>query len=163
MKAWLIQRGKFNTNDTRTNGVEGIDSLINFDYMGSAEFEFGALPKALNRIIENWNDLKIVGTGIRDKGKRELFVICNKNKEKEVLECVKHVSQNAYGYKEWCDMGWALGTIKRGFGSINIRNDFWWDIENDWMTCVSSDRIKQVKFAIEKVIEKRKEKTEVNS
>ncbi len=156
MKSWLIQRGKFNSKDTRTKGIEGIDSLIDFDYMGSSEFEWGALPKALNKVIENWNDFEIVGTGIRDNKKRELFIICNKNKKEETLNCVFEVTKNAHGYKEWCDMGWAIGTIESKLFGRGNHNEFWWDIENDWMACVSSDRIMQVKFAIDKVIEKRK-------
>lgn len=157
MKSWLIQRGTFKTKDTRTKRIDGIDSLISFDYMGSAEFEWGALPKALNRMIENWNDYIVVGTGIRDKRKRELFILCNKNKEQETIECVTHVSKNAYGYKEWCDMGWALGTVESKLFDPRNHNEFWWDIQNDWMACVSSDRIKQVKYSIEQVVKERKQ------
>lgn len=36
----LVQRGKFNKIDM--NDIVGIDSLIDFDYMGSSEFEWGA-------------------------------------------------------------------------------------------------------------------------
>lgn len=35
MRTWLIQRGKFRNNKYKN----GIDSILQFDYMGSAEFE----------------------------------------------------------------------------------------------------------------------------
>lgn len=52
-----IQRGKFRINSNK----KGIDSLIKFDYMGSSEFEFGALPKSLTHIrdkIQNYSGKK---------------------------------------------------------------------------------------------------------
>lgn len=41
---YLIQRI---IKKDKESGQQGIDSVFRFDYMGSAEFEFGALPKAL--------------------------------------------------------------------------------------------------------------------
>ena len=46
---YLIQQAKFSDRSDR----KGIDSILAFDYMGSAEFEFGALPQSLKRIREN--------------------------------------------------------------------------------------------------------------
>ncbi|RXZ78118.1 hypothetical protein EBB07_29125 [Paenibacillaceae bacterium] len=151
MKSWLIQRGRFKGQDTRlTNDIVNIDSLIRFDYMGSAEFEWGALPKSINRITKDWDNYRVVGTGIKDKKKRELFTICNKNRVEDTLACIDHVSKTPYGYKEWCDMGWSLSTIENIFSQPSSGyNDFWWDIENDWMACVGIDRINQVKYAVE--------------
>jgi hypothetical protein len=40
---YCIQRGKFKNRE----GKQGIDSLLIFDYMGSSEFEFGALPSRM--------------------------------------------------------------------------------------------------------------------
>lgn len=39
MKTYLIQRGRFQNQ----NHKSGIDSIIRFDYMGSAEFELNIL------------------------------------------------------------------------------------------------------------------------
>lgn len=46
----LIQRVRFN-KDSNEHGT-GIDRLFAFDYMGSSEFEWGALPKALKLMRE---------------------------------------------------------------------------------------------------------------
>jgi len=49
MKPWLVQRATFKDRTHR----EGVDSMLEFDYMGSAEYEFGAIGKSLKRIREN--------------------------------------------------------------------------------------------------------------
>jgi hypothetical protein len=46
MKTHLIQRGKF----AKIESKKGIDSILSFDYMGSSESEWGALPKSLSEI-----------------------------------------------------------------------------------------------------------------
>ena len=45
MDVYLIQRGNFKKSDRK-----GIDGLLSFQYMGSSEFEFGALGESLKRI-----------------------------------------------------------------------------------------------------------------
>ena len=52
MIPYLIQRGKFESRDFK----EGIDSILKFDYMGSSEFEWGALPKSLQAIRDKKED-----------------------------------------------------------------------------------------------------------
>src|SRR5690349_6592813 len=48
---YLIQRvHRRKTRDTNAKGE--IDAVFSFDYMGSSEFEFGALPKALKAMRE---------------------------------------------------------------------------------------------------------------
>lgn len=44
-KPYLVQRLKLNTY--HPGDRKGVDRYFSFDYMGSAEFEFGALPSAL--------------------------------------------------------------------------------------------------------------------
>jgi hypothetical protein len=147
MKSWLVQRGTF--NEITKDIITGIDSLINFDYMGSSEFEWGALPRSLSAIIEQWKDIIIVGTGIRDFEQKELFILCNKDKESAITACVKELAVGErYQLKEYCDMrDWIEGKRKR--------NNFWWDLDNHWMACTSRNRIDLLKCSIEKVIEKR--------
>ena len=50
----LIQRGTIKEGE-----YTGLDSLINYDYMGAAEFEFGALPKALTNLLQLLPTLQI--------------------------------------------------------------------------------------------------------
>lgn len=56
---WLVQR--IRRRDMPSS--KGIDALFEFDYMGAAEFEFGALPKALKAMraakSKRWRPQKI--------------------------------------------------------------------------------------------------------
>ena len=47
-KFYLIQRGTFKTTGEKLTGTNGV---VNLDYMGSAEFEWGAIPKAYRRLL----------------------------------------------------------------------------------------------------------------
>lgn len=45
---YLVQRVIFRKNSP--NSAKGVDKYFGFDYMGSSEFEWGALPKALEEM-----------------------------------------------------------------------------------------------------------------
>jgi hypothetical protein len=47
---WLVQRLE-NKTFSRPD-VKGVDAIVSYDYMGSAEFEWGALPQALKQMRE---------------------------------------------------------------------------------------------------------------
>lgn len=47
---WLVQR--LERNDYASPDAKGIDRVFRMDYMGSAEFEFGELPKTLKKMRE---------------------------------------------------------------------------------------------------------------
>ena len=74
-----------------------LKDIFRFDYMGSAEFEFGAVPEALSKIAKGAHEKEYVAFRIpvhyswkdwrsKDvkKGVRDVFVICNKADELEV-------------------------------------------------------------------------------
>lgn len=53
----LIQRVRRRAGSTSPNS-RGVDQLFVFDFMGSAEFEFGALPSALKQMRSGRRELK---------------------------------------------------------------------------------------------------------
>lgn len=55
MSTWLIQRLK--ENKYGSDNRKGIDKAFLMDYMGSAEFEFGALPSALKAMRARKDDI----------------------------------------------------------------------------------------------------------
>jgi len=50
-------------------GAEALKSICSFDYMGSAEFEFGALPKALNSIASSAEKTELEAYAVEVSGK----------------------------------------------------------------------------------------------
>lgn len=122
MKPNLIQRGKFIDRDFK----KGIDSIIQFDYMGSSEFEFGALPNSLNKIRENKNDYVYLDVPIKDK---IITVFCESNKKSDIKQYLTELSENKYILKEYSD----FDTFINPSNYFKNKTDFWWDIENNLM------------------------------
>jgi len=54
-KFYLTQRIEKQWNAPRDD-KEGVDAYFAFDYMGSSEFEWGALPKALRDMRKGWKE-----------------------------------------------------------------------------------------------------------
>ena len=122
MEAWLIQRCKFENRDYKT----GIDSILDYDYMGSSEFEWGALPAALKRIrmgIENYTYININIEG------KDISVFCKISQVAEIEQYLNELAKNKIQLKEFS----AFDQYIKGDGHFSDRFDFWWDIDNDLM------------------------------
>lgn len=127
-RPYLIQRAKFITEDESTTSRKGIDKLLGFDYMGSAEFEFGALPKSLKRIRADHKDYIQFQYSFKKHPTKVLTVLCKKNEYNEVCAILEELALNKIRLKERCD----LPKFLQG-KSDTWDNDFWWDIDNDFM------------------------------
>lgn len=123
MKPYLIQRAKF--QDQTNSSKEGIDSILDFDYMGSAEFEFGALSDSLKRIRDHASEYHQFEYIINSN---KITVFCKKKNYADVCVIINDLADNKFYLKGYCDFGDWIHSKK------NHRNsDFWWDIENDFM------------------------------
>src|ERR1035437_10162068 len=86
-----IQRGKFEIDPDK----QGIDALVHFDYMGSSEFEWGALPKSLKRIRDTIQ--KYYGKKFIIKGLEEKTIFCwfpDTIKAEEIQSILERLSKN---------------------------------------------------------------------
>jgi hypothetical protein len=144
MNIYYVQRGIFKKIDF--SEITGLDSLINYDYMGSSEFEFGALGKSLRRIMQQiqQNNFKQYTININNEN-FTLFSKCLLDNGKEVEDFMKLAFEKIYiSSKELINIhkyfeGEYITKIKKGcvskkeivenFGYCN----FWWDIINDWI------------------------------
>lgn len=139
MRPYLIQRAKFANNSNQ----KGIDSILDFDYMGSAEFEFVALSESLNRIreqISNYTKFEYNCTGkIEDSLKtlkdnhdpaknKTIIIFCKKRNKTEVCKIIESLTDGKIYLKEYCDFDDWVHNKDR-----HRHTDFWWDIENDYM------------------------------
>lgn len=150
MKPWLIQRGKF--KETAKENIEGIDSLIRLDYMGSSEFEWGALPQSLKRMVAASKDYSMNKVSeVKAKSGEVMFLYCDKTKFEEIKKCAIHLSRNKYGYKEYCDM---VDYVERNNEKSHSHNNFWWDIEYDYIVVFGDEQAEKIQIAMEKLKEK---------
>jgi len=138
---WLIQRGTFKKESPFVPG--GIDSIVGFDYMGSAEFEWGALPKAYRRIMYHFNEYGLHNTGIYTPEHEELLVFCKKDCSEGIIEAIKEYIAHPYSLKEFS----CLDTITKSKKDSWDRKhcDFWWCIDRNetignWMALLEPRR-----------------------
>ena len=131
MDTYLIQRAEFEIRDHK----EGIDSIINLDYMGSSEFEWGELPKSLKRIRAEINEYTYLDVPIKDK---VITVFCKESQKSEVKTYLEKLAENKMVLKERSEFNTYINPSKYDLEWQTKHDrgheiDFWWDIDNDLM------------------------------
>jgi len=143
---YLIQRGTFKEN-INISKIEGIDSILSFNYMGSSEFEFNALPASLKRFMKEYYKPNIDVHSIKINNK-DFWIYCTSDFDENDITAITNLFQlkvtNPYGgLKEVIDIDHYFegkytkqlkrGCIKKTEIVVNWGYcDFWWDIENDY-------------------------------
>jgi len=122
MKTTLIQRGKFEDRDFKN----GIDSITNFDYMGSSEFEWGALPESLGKIRADIYSYTYMDVPMKDK---VITVFCKDSQKSDVRDYLTNLAENKWRLQEYSDFDNYINPTEY----FKSRTDFWWDIENNFM------------------------------
>jgi hypothetical protein len=137
-KPYLIQRMKAR-NQSKADELPGIDSIFSMDYMGSSEFEWGALPESLKRVCKNIKAYEIVVINdVKDYRGFPLCLVCTKERaavyEAILREWAKAANEYKFGLKETISFTNAISgksfdgkPIKDSYNKI----DAWWDILND--------------------------------
>ena len=75
-----------------------LNQIFRFDYMGSAEFEFGAVPTSIGKIVDYFN----AGNGVTGEMKVcgiPVYYLCFKGNENEVKERIKELGTNPRKYR----------------------------------------------------------------
>ena len=152
MKFYLIQTADwaFNINEPNfkpTNlffDKERTSRIFTFNYMGSAEFEFGAVPKALLAIAKEKDEYQLVKTDLHNHCDTPFYLYCKKDKLNETLDALKSYLENPYHLKEYSGLTDAFRTkeqinkFRDADGSLAPcfqlgSQHFWFDIQNLWM------------------------------
>lgn len=123
---YCIQRGKFENRE----GKQGIDSLLSFDYMGSSEFEWGALPSSLKRVRANLDNYVQFQYSFTKYPSKVVTVFCTKEQQEFIGDILEKLVLRQIFLKEYCDVNEYVNPNK-DFKRFNT-NDFWWDIDQDW-------------------------------
>ena len=139
MNFYLIQRGEFNQDG---EGLTGKTGVIDLDYMGSAEFEFGAIPKSFRRIMHDFNNYIYTPTGIYTKENNELILFSNQGLTDEILEGLNFFINNPYHLKAYSELEKIPNSSIKDTGFNKLRTNFWWCIEfnKDWMAFLNFNR-----------------------
>lgn len=156
---YLIQRMSF--NNKLPEGF-GLDALCRYEYMGSAEFEFGALPDSLKQMCRKADDLEVVM--VKDIVNQENQRLClvvpvgaadnyrpiidalieEKIRLKESANFAPHVTGKSRSGEPVKEGDWYLDT--KG----------WWDLNNHVMFTFGKQNAKNILKAIRNVRDRKK-------
>jgi len=134
MKTYLIQRAEILDRDYK----KGIDSIIALDYMGSAEFEFGAVQDSLRVIRENLNDYTYLDIPMYEK---VITVFCRSDQKQEIKTYLSALAKCEIHLKERSEFNDCVNPSDRELkwqAKRPLRTNFWWDLDNDLMFWVKS-------------------------
>lgn len=119
---WLIQRANFSDRDYKS----GIDSIIQFDYMGYAEYEFGTLPKSLEKIRDNISSYTYLDIPIKDK---VITVFCPEAHKSQAKQYLTDISDSKFRTKGYHAFDGYINEDEY----LKDKTDFWWDLDNNIM------------------------------
>jgi len=140
-KFWLIQRGRVNKEGGPA--LTGNNGVVNLDYMGSTEFEWGAIPYAFRRMMHSYEEYDVFDAGVDVVGNRRLILFCKKQNYEKISEAIQEFIQSPYQLKEWSelDMITKVADITKPWTICHTR--FWWCIDRgeygDWMAFLEED------------------------
>lgn len=135
MRAYLIQRASFKS---KVFG-KGIDSILEFDYMGSSEFEFGAKPKSLQEIRKSIGNHDNYIFKDVEYNKKVITVFLKKEQEAKLDEYLLQIMNNPKPrLKERSDFNTWINPTAFDLERMP-KTDFWWDIENHIMFWKKND------------------------
>ena len=136
---WLIQRATVqNTNRATTDQI--VSEFLDLDYMGAAEFEFGALPEALVQYANCYQNMPIkIGSVQIDRGgtQMELHYVCLESQWAEVREWLSRLGTRNPQLKESLYLGMQYSNT-----------NFWFDLEHFFAFSTSSKAIKAFQDAV---------------
>jgi hypothetical protein len=127
-KPYLIQRAKI--AQPLKKDTKRLSEAVDFDYMGSAEFEFGALPRSFRRIEKNLAlfTKRTISTIAQGDVPLQVWSYLSDSQFAEYTEWLTALRKTSQIYtKEPTHF-----EIDRAYRRY-INTNFWWDIENDVM------------------------------
>lgn len=147
LNPFLIQRCKVKTRNKAD--IKGIDSLFSFDYMGSSEFEFGALSRSLKNLCLRADNLESTKVSFSQKKRKTLWFVSDICNRVAVEMMVRQVADERHRTKEYVGIEAYLNgeEERRNYQSF----DAWWDIDHHWVVCCDKELAGLVVESIKKV------------
>lgn len=140
-KNYYIQRVEKHIPEFKENKY-GINYFVSFDYMGSAEYEFGAVPNTWKFMKENFHEYKMETIPMELGGKTyNVFCIVPRDTDKEyMIDLFKGLYDYKYRTKEAsrvCDIGQMVSNkTTYQVGWLNLITDYWSN-EVPWFATIS--------------------------
>lgn len=117
---------------------KGFDSLFACQYMGSAEFEWGALPESLSRLRESRKRLAIhVGQVTRRNVSAPVFVVGDSKRIEFVPEALTAWMVDDYPHGK--EMTYFPEVVEGAAQEWHRSTDAWWALRSDVMWTLKND------------------------
>ena len=138
-------------------GYRALNQIFTFDYMGSAEFEFGAVPKAIEAIAKGFAE----GNGVTGKiiiDGVSIYYLTHKNAEKETVKRVEDLAKDPYitkiRLKEWTAFGDAIAARNGKMKDAQripyaMEHIGWIELDNCFMFFVDKEAFEKFKVMVE--------------
>ena len=151
-KFWLIQRGNINIPggpqlfSKRLEKGQISHGVVELSYMGAAEFEWGAIPRAYARIMNSYKEYVMVDSQLPIPGKKKLSIFVKKDFADRVIAELQKlvVGDKYYPLKEYSELETLVmvADITKSWTILHTR--FWWCIDKgsplgDWMAFFEDD------------------------
>jgi hypothetical protein len=106
-----------------------LSPVFSFDYMGSSEFEWGAIPKCLQSLAKN---IEKYSAHEIELNKVPVYVICQTDMQKEIDKRIKELAECKHHLKEWSNFDTALG-LSKWSKKEDCRQIGWLELDNEFM------------------------------
>ena len=157
-KPYLIQRMRFRKGPEKN---PSFDQLLLMEYMGSSDFEWGALPKALKILCKAADELEVVKVKppIKRFDGAGMFMIC-KSSEVSYMETIHDLVSEKTKTEGYTNLG-QMVKGKNIFGEPIGMDDLgsthaWWDIEANVIFCFGKKETENILLAILQTRENKK-------
>lgn len=137
---YLIQTGSINRPLLDFCG-ERLSRAVNLHYMGSAEFEFGALPKSLDAMKVMIDKAKMTVEPRFERNFKPLRVFHFLDDD-ELAQYMIWLQQIWSGYRSCKER--ITFRSQAGLSAYDLKTDFWWDIQNHVMFSFDKPFMKHV-------------------
>jgi hypothetical protein len=138
-------------------GYRALNQIFTFDYMGSSEFEHGAVPETIDAIAKGFGEGNGVTGEIKINGV-PVYYLAHKGSEQETIRRIEDLAKDPYitkiRLKEWTAFDDAIaarnGTLanKRGF-EFAMERIGWIELDNNFMFFVDKEAFEKFKMLVE--------------
>lgn len=154
INSYLVQEGEF--KDIKLDDITGLDSLIDFSYMGAAEFEGIVTPDglknplnlSLKRIVKDKDNFIFIDTKIKDKQNRILYCFAKIDEKFSKDDYIKNVKSLT---KRTCYLKASIHLPRFIEEEKNEQDLFWWDIKNDFFLFFGEENRNKITKALDEL------------
>lgn len=121
-----------------------LNGIFLFDYMGSAEFEWGAVPKALSRIYDDKLKRAFnITVKTKDNKSGIVYIICGTSISKEVVDWITYKAYDEYDKNYTTKEYVGLQDVINGEGWKRICG--WLELDNGFFFFTDQDMFEKTK------------------